>query len=409
VFDSRHLQYKCRWCKALVSIAPFIVTYYTIGMGRYREDYTLYERPNGYWYVRYYVAAPGKDRRVAKALGTKDKRLAKERARTLFQAGQLSRRQVTLEDYVIGREFFVWGKCRYIKNRLAASPADRPAISKRYAADARRYLSDYIVRAFGPFQVKNINHRAIEMLRDSLHDGSAVEGGKGLSRKTVNNVMSVFRTVLQEAVRDGVIDRNPFDHAILFKTESKEREILSPGDARKVLERKHWKHDVYWLINVYAAVTGARQGELLALTDETYHGDWIEIKHSWHIKHGLGPTKSKRDRKVPIPRFLQEWTDDVVTWKGFLFSLSEGTRPFTPQRMVEQFYKVLDRLEIDREGITFHSWRHWHVTMLRNAGTPDREIQATVGHAGQEMTEHYSHQNARDFKDVIAAQEKLIG
>jgi integrase len=54
-----------------------------------------------------------------------------------------------------------------------------------------------------------------------------------------------------------------------------------------------WKgHLLYRCINLVAACTGCRQGELLALRDDAVHPGWLHIAHSYAPAYGLGPTKT---------------------------------------------------------------------------------------------------------------------
>jgi integrase len=67
--------------------------------------------------------------------------------------------------------------------------------------------------------------------------------------------------------------------------------------------------------------------------------------------------------------------------------------------------KVIDDSEQRRRNISFHSLRHTYITLGRQAGISDMEIQALAGHRSGAMMERYSH--ASQVLDFAAAREKL--
>ncbi|MBI9105046.1 MAG: tyrosine-type recombinase/integrase [Spirochaetales bacterium] len=58
--------------------------------------------------------------------------------------------------------------------------------------------------------------------------------------------------------------------------------------------------------------------------------------------------------------------------------------------------------------VSFHSWRHYLNTTLRSNNITDVKLRAMIGHAGPRMTEHYTHFNLDDFKDIQKVQNKII-
>lgn len=119
--------------------------------------------------------------------------------------------------------------------------------------------------------------------------------------------------------------------------------------------------DEYARITLFYIYTGLRFSELYNLTDDCWHENYIEIKKS-KTKAGI--------RIVPI---------------------CDKLKPFAPIK------KVPNRTTFAREfkkllpEHTIHETRHTFISMLSDAKTDIRVIQAIVGHAPNSVTDIYTH------------------
>ncbi len=59
-------------------------------------------------------------------------------------------------------------------------------------------------------------------------------------------------------------------------------------------------------------------------------------------------------------------------------------------------------------NITFHSWRHFFNSTMRSHNIADSKVQKITGHKTDAMTEHYTHFNIDDFKEVRNLQENIL-
>ena len=155
-----------------------------------------------------------------------------------------------------------------------------------------------------------------------------------------------------------------------------------------------------------------RQGEILALRDQDVRDDYVHVTRSWNPKYGLGPTKTKQVRDVPLPPRAVEAVRIFVGSGGFVFSLNAGRTPCTGNRVTEALYSALEAIGVDDRSdrnITFHSWRHWLNTTLRARGVPDDLIRRMTGHTSSAMTDSYTSYLAEDFRAVAQVQQELFG
>lgn len=375
-------------------------------MPRYRKPYTLYQYTlsDGITRVWYYRVYDHRNKRIARSTGETDKIRAMRYCDKLLREGNLiPQHYPTLSQWAEERRWWIWGECLYCKGRLRRSDPERPAISRRYVDDALRTLKQKILPSHGNKRLDEITVQDCEQLLFSWADG-------GYSYKSANNWASIYRVMLNEAVRIGLLEKNPWNKVRPLTPSLKRRGILTTDEARKLLNPKTvdaiWDgHHLYYTINLTAAFTALRQGEILALQRKDVFEDHLHVAHSWSIKYGLQPTKTKVVADIPIPEFLYREIEKYLDWSGFVFSFDKGETPATGNRITGWLYRALASIGIDederkRRNITFHSWRHWLNTSLRSRGIADVKIQAITQHRTKEMTEHYTKFRLEDFRDV---------
>ncbi len=315
-------------------------------MPRLRESYSLYKRrtPKGK-IVYYFRAYDEKGKRLpGRTTGMTNKKYARDYCDNLKATGRLTKPDLlsansllTLREWAATRHWWVWGECQYPRGQLARSGKERPGVSRRYADDAWQ--------------------------------------DKGLSMKSINNKASIERIMLGEAERLGEIERSPWDRVKGFKPDLHARGILTPEEARQLLNPASietvWKgNQVYYSASLFAAVTGMRLGEILAVKDSDLFPDHVHVASSWDHEYCLGRTKTKRVDGIPIPQFAFNTIDSWCAWHGFVFSFQAGARPVSGNRTLGALYKALDKIGIcqgerKRRNITFHSWRAFANTFMR--------------------------------------------
>jgi integrase len=97
---------------------------------------------------------------------------------------------------------------------------------------------------------------------------------------------------------------------------------------------------------------------------------------------------------------------------GFIFSNDGGKTPVYHKTVTKALYRALNKIGISEEkrktrNLSFHSWRHTFNSMLRSR-VPDSKLKRLTGHLSQDMVEHYTHFDVKDFQDVKMIQEELF-
>lgn len=144
--------------------------------------------------------------------------------------------------------------------------------------------------------------------------------------------------------------------------------------------------------------SGCRISELLELKKADVHLDerWFRIRHA-KTKAGI--------RQVPIAQkvlpFFQHWMNTAPECDALL-STPEG-KPFLYRNFYDAYWSALmDQLSMDHKP---HDTRHTCITMMNNAGIPEKLQKRIVGHAGQGVTDavytHYTMQQMIEAIDKI--------
>jgi integrase len=145
-----------------------------------------------------------------------------------------------------------------------------------------------------------------------------------------------------------------------------------------------------------AALTGLRQGELLAL--KWLDIDWPvgRVRVADNLTRGRMDTpKSHEGRSVPMAARLARELEDLRQRSRFcadgdlVFCHPDTGHVLDPSKMRKRFKDALARAEV--RAITFHELRHTFGTQMAAAGAPLRAIQEWMGHADAKTTEIYRH------------------
>ena len=280
---------------------------------------------------------------------------------------------------------------------------------KRSTVDAyRSWNRVHFEPFFGAAEIGKIDRRLIEAFAADL-------SRKGLSPKSRRNALGTLHSVFDYAVREGWATRNPVkeveqprvhdsDPDIHFLNVEEVEALLRavPDDDLGRVERRMY---------LTAAMTGMRQGELLALRwrDIDWAARRVRVRRNF-VRGEFGTPKSKRSsRSVPLADrvageldLLHRETpygsdDDLV------FAHPHTGKPIDRSKLLKRFKSALRLGEI-RE-VRFHDLRHTFGTRMAAQGVPMRTLQEMLGHRDFKTTLIYADYapSAREAEWVEAA------
>lgn len=245
-----------------------------------------------------------------------------------------------------------------------------------------------------------------------------ITGERGKSSATAGSAWRTLHKALEDAVLEGVLERNPAVKGTAPRVALKERPALTAGQAADLIAAE--PDDTWRLMWMLAFMTGMRQGERLGLSvDELRHdGDRLVVLVEWQAQrltpreveglpagvecmplgNGMYRTRPKTEkgrRAIPLPdalagRLLDYIEHNGVNSDGLVFHHDNGL-PLTGRVERAHWAKALDRVGLDH-GYVPHSARHTTATILNRLGLDDVTRMAIMGHSRVSTTnEIYTH------------------
>jgi len=252
-----------------------------------------------------------------------------------------------------------------------------------------------------PLHIEDYKREKLE--RGRLHGKQGKDGkfvNPGLSKKSIDNHLSMLRRALNVAKDWEIIERTPrfelfrpglppidyldFDEADTLLTAARNLPGCDPQDEFAVAEGD-WGRMV-----LVACKTGMRLGELVALRWRNVHFRTGVIHVCESITRGkLGPPKSGKTRDIPMSKsVLAALRAQKHKRSQYVFSTLAGDHlnDYRAQKPLDAACKLADL-----RRITWHVLRHTFASHLAMRGVPLRVIQELLGHASIEMTLRYAH------------------
>lgn len=272
-----------------------------------------------------------------------------------------------------------------------------------------------VVPTLGHIPVRMVTNGAVDR---ALHGWIA----DGQSMSTIKNSSAVLVRVMEQAMRDGLIDRNParvtgWQHE--FKQAEDElddpRSLALPNWdiltrlADALVERSHREYRGWGDVVIFAACTATRIGEMSGcrVRDiDTTTWEWTIRRQTTTAPGGLVDkrTKGKRARVVPIIEEVRELVARRIAETdgdpdARLFTGPRGGRIVTAVlREATHWDDVVSKFGY--EHLRRHDLRHTGLTWMADAGVPVHHLRKIAGHASLTTTQRYIHPDRRSVTDA---------
>lgn len=271
-------------------------------------------------------------------------------------------------------------------------------------------LTGRIYPQIGHIKLKELRADHLNDLYTFLgQDGGSKRGGK-LSPNTILKYHRLISTVLEQAVKEGLVPFNVAARATLPKAEHKDVNYFQPEQVaaiREALEKEpmKWKTLVHLLL-----ITGARRGEVLGLKWDKvdFEGNRIFICNNILYRADVGiyessPKTERSRRYVALPTETMHLLRRYRAWQaeerlrlgeyyqnqGFVFAQDNGN-PMHPDSVTNWLKKFSRRHDLPH--INPHAFRHTMASMLYFNGVDSVSISKRLGHAQVSTTANiYAH------------------
>ena len=282
---------------------------------------------------------------------------------------------------------------------------------KHSTATRYKELTSRIYPAIGHIKLTDIRADHLNTLYTDLgKDGVSKRGGK-LSTKTILEHHRLIHTVLEMAVKEGLIPFNPADRVTLPKVTKKEITCFQPeevAEIRDALEEEplKWKTLTHMLL-----ITGARRGEILGLKWGKVEFDnnriFIDNNVLYTPDKGIyedAPKTKQSIRYISLPTETMQLLKEYKIWQAqemlrlgsyynrqdFVFSQDNGD-PMHPDSVTDWLKKFSKRHDLPH--VNPHKFRHTMASMLYFNGMDSVSISKRLGHAQVSTTANlYAHQ-----------------
>ncbi len=288
--------------------------------------------------------------------------------------------------------------------------------TERYAEVECKYSTVYGYKLLLERHLKpEFGHLSLdEISREHVKDFAARLTGTGLSRNSVRRSVSLLAEVLNAALDDRLIERNPAVR-ILRSHKDKEEKFrpapLTPDEQDRLLKAARAESLEQYAMHLVGLRAGLRRGEIVALqwgdiqfgADESDANRFIEVKRNYVYGRFTTP-KNHRTRRVDMSlelrRTLLELRDARLLEvfaagkssiaEEFVFPSKRGG-VLDPDRMIrDRFLPTLQTAGI--RAVRFHDLRHTFGAMLIAAGAPLNYVKEQMGHSSIQVTvDTYGH------------------
>lgn len=239
--------------------------------------------------------------------------------------------------------------------------------------------------------------------------------GKGLKRASIRIILSELCAMLNYALEDDLIMKNPCNRlARLYKEvnpaheDEEEREngveeiqVLSHDEVPLFLGAVLEESPDWYPLFLAAIHSGMRSGELAGLkwSDIDWNRRLMTVRRIITNRGKVAPTKTNRIRTVDMSSTLfdelkdlkqkqsQKWGEEAPEW---VFANQEGNPPDMHNLKHRHFHKALDKAGIRR--IRFHDLRHTFASLLIANGESLAYVRDQLGHSSIALTVNtYTH------------------
>jgi len=275
---------------------------------------------------------------------------------------------------------------------------------------------DFWIEQFGPLRLSEVTHGEINAAVAILQTRSAMRKtanglkptGKPLSPATINRHLATLSSVLNFALKRGMIDAHPMKSGKVEKlTEGNGRKrILTDEEVGRLVdaaEGSRWPMMPLFLRMLLT--TAARKSEVLNL--KWQH---VDLAESVAILH---ETKNGRARALPLVSDVRAALEQARKVRPINsdYVFFDPAHPVQPKnvdtiwRFVRQRAGLLNDRDDPLDRVVLHTTRHSAITKMLKGGANLTQAAVVSGHQTLAMLKRYEHLAAQDAVDIA---EKLL-
>lgn len=312
---------------------------------------------------------------------------------------------------------------QYAANRV------KPRTFEKYQSSLR-----YVANALGDVSLDDLTVVELQkFLTDLLEHGGIKDNG--LSSSTVRGVRRYLITALDAAVDAELIKKNPARGTKAPRNITRDMVILTKLQAKALIDKagsvesEYYSHALPVMLKL-TMHSGMRQGEVFGLTWDSFNEKAGTITVNKAIAHVVGKgavfqepktATSKRtilltSHDVEMLKAYRDWQQqyadelsEIYEWHYNLIFTTQYGYPLSPTNFSRRWFRPLLREAGISDSFTFHQLRHYHASVLLEAGVPVKVVSERLGHASAKMTlDVYAHVIDHQQDKAVAALEEYM-
>jgi site-specific recombinase XerD len=264
----------------------------------------------------------------------------------------------------------------YFRHHMEKRPMTES--SRQLWQNALRHLADY---ASAETTFRNVTPQWVQGFLDHL-DTSHGHGHRGASSLISEGTRSLyytkFKAVIHQAMKEGIIVRDPTLGISRYHRQESRRIFLSFEEVRRLAATPCADVELRRAF-LFSCLTGLRRSDISALT-------WGEVS-----QQGSFTRLTFRQQKTGG----QEYIDLTPQAVAFMGTPTEPTAHVFAMRYTAETSRRLQRWAADagitKTGITFHSARHTFAVMMLELGADLYTVSKLLGHREIQTTQIYAH------------------
>jgi integrase len=373
-----------------MNAAPVIIDVATVrtvhrrgkSMSRRTGQNGTVEERNEAWRGRYLIDVPGQVERQKRSvvLGFKREMTKSEAKRKLKEI--IRQEGIDLPTYVIpstqsfAQRVQQWEQTYVVKRK----PSNQDLM--------RYHLKVYLLPKWGKTPVELITAQAV-------NEWVGAPELAHLSPVTVKGIVSTLQLALGKRFGRGAISYPSQDEV------ADDPRCYLAEEVKQIVDAANGQYKVLFKL---AAETGARAGELYALTvdDLLFKHNVIRINKSMYRQKVGSPKTKNATRWVNVKPYVMEMLKTHLNGRteGLVFQTRRKTPLVNCTVLNKHLHPLLRELGLERGGM--HGFRHHRVSTLVMAGTAIEVIKKWIGHGSEEMIRRYTHLRPDFMQDELA-------
>lgn len=294
----------------------------------------------------------------------------------------------------------------YSTRWLADRPTLRPRTRELYEGELRLH----ILPTLGDVNLSDLTPERIRRWHADL-----IRAGRP-GPPTVAKCYRLLRTILNTALDDGLIAKNPCRIKQAGIERSPERPVATVEQVLDLCDAMGGKYRALVLLATFA---GLRVGEILGLTRSSLDLDAGTVTVTRQLQelaggefHTAPPKTDAGRRTIALPAFVvPQLREHVEAYAGpgpdGLLFLGEEGGPLRRAVLWRHWQAAI--AQVGMKEFHLHDLRHTGNTLAAATGASTKELMARMGHASAEAALRYQHATARRDAAIADALDQMVG